>query len=71
MKQVRLEMQVSADGFAADIDGKTDWMIWPWGPDWTCDEDLRRYHIDLTISSDCILLSRKMAEEDFRHIGRT
>ena len=33
--------------------------------DWKWDEELRRYHIDLTTSSDCILLSRKMAEEGF------
>src|SRR3984893_12918466 len=50
---------------ALDVDGKTEWMVWSWGEDWTWDEALRRRHIDLTTSSDCILLSRMMAEEDF------
>ena len=50
---------------ALDVDGKTDWMVWSWGEDWTWDEALRRRHIDLTTSSDCILLSRMMAEEEF------
>ena len=58
-------MQVSVDGFTADADGNTDWMVWSWGDDWTWDNELRQYHIELTTSSDCILLSRKMAEEGF------
>jgi dihydrofolate reductase len=65
VRKLKLEMQVSLDGFALDVDGKTDWMLWNWGEDWTWDEALRRRHIDLTTSSDCILLSRMMAEEDF------
>jgi dihydrofolate reductase len=40
-------------------------MLWCWAENWTWDEALRRYHTDLTTSSDCILLSRKMAEEGF------
>ena len=65
MRKLKLEMQVSLDGFALDVDGKTDWMLWNWGEDWTWDKALRRRHIDLTTSSDCILLSRMMAEEGF------
>jgi dihydrofolate reductase len=71
MKKVKLEMQVSIDGFAADRDGRSNWMCWSWGDEWTWDDALRQYHIDLTTSSDCILLSRKMAEEGFhRHWER-
>lgn len=40
-------------------------MIWNWGPDWTWDEELQRYHTELTKSVDTILLSRQMAEEGF------
>jgi dihydrofolate reductase len=65
VRKLKLEMQVSLDGFALDVDGKTDWMLWNWGEDWNWDKALRRRHIDLTTSSDCILLSRMMAEEDF------
>jgi dihydrofolate reductase len=68
LRKLKLEMQVSLDGFAADADGHTSWMVWNWGADWTWDDKLRRYHTELTTSSDCILLSRKMAEEGFiRH----
>lgn len=65
MKKLKLETQVSIDGFVADINGNTDWMKWNWGPDWTWDEELQRYHTELTESVDCILLSRQMAEEGF------
>jgi dihydrofolate reductase len=65
MRNLKLEMQVSLDGFAADTVGTPNWMVWPWADDWQWDDKLRRYHTDLTTSSDCILLSRKMAEEGF------
>ncbi|MES2940967.1 MAG: dihydrofolate reductase family protein [Pseudomonadota bacterium] len=65
MRKLKLEMQVSADGFAATHEGGTDWMVWAWGPDWGWDEALRRHHVELNTSTDCVLLSRKMAEEGF------
>ena len=65
MRKLKLEMQVSADGFAADSDGGTDWMVWNWAPEWPWDQRLREYHNALTASSDCILLSRAMAQEGF------
>jgi hypothetical protein len=63
MRKLKLETQVSIDGFIAGIDGNTDWMIWNWGPDWTWDEELQLYHTELTKSVDCILLSKQMAED--------
>ncbi len=65
MRKLILEVQLSIDGFIADINGNTDWMIWNWGPDWKWDIELQKYHTDLTTSVDCILLSRQMAEEGF------
>ena len=65
MRKLKLETQVSIDGFIADSNGNTNWMIWNWGPDWTWDEELQRYHTEMTKSVDCILLSRQMAEEGF------
>ena len=65
MRKLKLEMQISADGFSSSQDGINDWMVWNWAPDWGWDEELRRYHHDLNFSSDCILLSRVMAEEGF------
>lgn len=68
MRKLKLEMQISVDGFSSSHDGTNDWMVWNWAPDWGWDEALRRYHEELTASSDCILLSRMMAEEGFhRH----
>ncbi|MEW9306360.1 dihydrofolate reductase family protein [Labrys neptuniae] len=71
MRKLKLEMQISADGFSSSHDGNNDWMAWNWAPDWGWDEELRRYHHDLTFSSDCILLSRMMAEEGFHQHWQT
>jgi dihydrofolate reductase len=65
MRKLILEIQISIDGFIAGADGHTDWMIWNWGPDWKWDDELRAHHTSLTKSIDCVLLSRKMAEEGF------
>jgi dihydrofolate reductase len=65
MRKLKLEMQVSVDGFTAGADGDTRWMVWNWTENWPWNDRLRTYHNDLTLSSDCTLLSRKMAEEGF------
>jgi dihydrofolate reductase len=65
MRKLKLLVQMSIDGFVADPDGKTDWMIWNWGPIWTWDSELIERFNDLKSTIDCILLSRKMAEEGF------
>ena len=62
---LRLAMQVSADGFAADRSGGIDWMQWPWSEDWSWDDDLRRHHTELIASSDRLLISSAMAREGF------
>ena len=65
MRKLKLEVQLSIDGFMADQKGGTDWMVWNWGNDWTWDKELQDYHTALTKSADCIFLSRQMAEEGF------
>ena len=65
MRKLKLLVQLSVDGYLADFNGKTDWMIWNWGPIWTWDTELQKYFAELTASIGCILLSRKMAEEGF------
>ena len=65
MRKLILEVQMSVDGFIADVNGGTDWMIWNWGPEWNWDTKLQQYHTKLNKSVDCILLSRQMAEEGF------
>lgn len=65
MRKLKLEIQITVDGFIADPNGNTDWAIWNWAPQWNWDKALQQYHIDLTISSDCILLSSKFVEGEF------
>lgn len=65
MRKLKLEVQISIDGYIADTDGNTNWMLWNWNADWNWDQRLKDYHIDLIKSCDSVLLSRKMAEEGF------
>ena len=65
MRKLKLEVQLSIDGFAADPKGNTGWMVWDWQPKWNWDKELQKYHIDLQLSSDTILLGRKMAMGGF------
>jgi dihydrofolate reductase len=54
MRKLKLQMQMSVDGFVAGPEGQLDWMTW------NMDEKLLQYITALTDSSDTILLGRKM-----------
>jgi len=56
MRKLKLQIQVTVDGFMAGPKGELEWMTWDW------DKDLLKYVSDLTDTVDCILLGRKMAE---------
>jgi dihydrofolate reductase len=56
MRKVKLQMQVSVNGFVAGPNGEMDWMIWNW------DDALKKYVIDLTGPVDCIIMGRKLAQ---------
>lgn len=56
MRKLKLQMQITADGFVAGPNGEMDWMISEW------DEDLNDYVREITEQVDCILLGRKLAE---------
>ena len=65
MNKLILETQISIDGYIADKNGDTGWMIWNWGQDWNWDKDLQAYHTNLNKSVNSILISSQMAQEGF------
>lgn len=60
-RKLKLQVQLSVDGFVAGPNGEMDWMIWNW------DDDLKEYVNKLTTSVDTILLGRKMAAGFISH----
>ncbi|QEE48233.1 dihydrofolate reductase [Flavobacterium alkalisoli] len=56
MRKLKLQVQMSVDGYIAGPNGEMDWMIWNW------DEEIKNYVTNLTESVDCIVLGRKLAE---------
>ena len=56
MRKLKLQMQLSVDGFVAGPNGEMDWMTW------NHDAEILKYITNLTETSDTILLGRKLAE---------
>lgn len=56
MRKLKLQMQISVDGYVAGPNGELDWMVWD------NSEQLSQFINDLTDSSDTILLGRKMTD---------
>jgi dihydrofolate reductase len=61
MRKVKLQMQMTLNGFVAGPNGELDWMVWDW------DDELNRYVNELTEPVDTILLGRKMADGFVSH----
>ena len=57
MRKLKLQMQMTLDGFVAGSNGELDWMAFEW------DEKSKNRVNELTDSSDTILLGRKMTDE--------
>jgi dihydrofolate reductase len=55
MRKLKLQMQITVDGFVAGPEGQLDWMTRD------MDEKIRAFITQLTDTSDTILLGRKMA----------
>ena len=61
MRKLKLQVQVSIDGYVAGPKGEMDWMVWDW------DDALKSYVEVLTLPVDTILLGRKMADGFISH----
>ncbi|PKL85640.1 MAG: deaminase [Ignavibacteriae bacterium HGW-Ignavibacteriae-1] len=55
MRKLKLQVQMTIDGFIAGPNGEMDWVTWNW------DKELMSYVQELTDSIDCIVLGRKLA----------
>lgn len=55
MRKLKLQMQLTVDGFVAGPNGEMDWMVWDW------DQALKDYVNQLTEPVDCILLGKNLA----------
>lgn len=63
MKKLKLQVQISVDGYVTGSNGEMDWLVWDW------DDALKQYVDNLTKSVDTILLGRKMVGGFVSHWG--
>ncbi len=56
MRKLKLQLQMTVDGYIAGRNGEMDFMVWDW------DDELKQYVTDITEPIDCIILGRKLAE---------
>lgn len=61
MRKLKLQVQLSVDGFIAGPHGEMDWMTFDW------DEEINQYVQAITDPVDCIVLGRKLAEGFIPH----
>lgn len=61
MRKLKLQVQMTVDGFIAGANGEMDWMVFSW------DEGLNHYVTELTEPVDCILLGRILAQGFIPH----
>jgi dihydrofolate reductase len=56
MRKLKLQVQMTVDGFIAGPNGEMDWTVSPWT------DDINRYVDEITDPVDTIVLGRKLAE---------
>ena len=61
MRTLKLQVQITVDGFIAGPKGEMDWMCFNWT------DDIKKYVGDLTTPVGTILLGRKLAEGFIPH----
>ena len=61
MKKLKLQMQMTINGYVAGLDGKNEWMTW------NPDAEFTEFLISLLDTSDTLLLGRKTAESIIKY----
>ena len=61
MRKLKLQVQMTVDGYIAGPNGEMDFMAWNW------DDELKQYVDTITEPVDCIVLGRKLAEGFIPH----
>jgi dihydrofolate reductase len=61
MRTLKLQVQISVNGYIAGSKGEMDWLEWNW------DEDIKNYVNNLHEPVDTIVLGRKLAEGFIPH----
>jgi dihydrofolate reductase len=61
MRKLKLQVQMSIDGYIAGLNGEMDWMVRNW------DDKLMAYVGEITDPIDCIVLGRKLAQGFIPH----
>ncbi len=56
MRKLKLQVQITVDGFIAGPNGEMDWTVRDW------DVELKHYVGEITRPVDCIVLGRKLAQ---------
>lgn len=61
MRKLKLQMQISVDGFVAGPNGEMDWMEWNWG------DDIKDYVGAIHANVDTLVLGRNLAQGFIPH----
>ncbi len=61
MRKLKLQVQMSVDGFISGPNGEMDWMVFNW------DNELKKYVNEITKPVDCIVLGRNLAQGFIPH----
>ncbi len=61
MRKLKLQVQMTVDGFIAGPNGEMDWTLVNW------DNEIKKYVGSITDSVDCIILGRKLAQGFIPH----
>ena len=61
MRKLKLQVQMTVDGYIAGLNGEMDWTASNW------DDELKKYVGGITEPVDCIILGRKLAQGFIPH----